>query len=114
MAVQQFSLQALQDIDMGKVMEAFNLHIARASRDCMDRPGDGKARSVTLQLAFVPVLQPDGSCDEVKTQIHISSKVPTHRTKVYSLGLRRNGSLVYNPESLDAIDQTTMFNGDDE
>ena len=113
MSIQQLSLETLRDLDMGKVMEAFNLHIARASRDCMDRPGDSKARSVTLQLALVPVLEPDGSCDQVKAQVHISSKVPTHRTKVYSLGLRRNGALVFNPDSPDDINQTTLLGDDD-
>jgi hypothetical protein len=114
MAIHQLSLKALEHLDMGKALEAFNLHVARVARDCMDRPGDSKPRTVTLKMGFTPVMQSDGNCDEVKAQIHVSSAVPTHRTKVYSFGLRRNGSLVFNEDSPDAIDQATMFEEDED
>jgi hypothetical protein len=112
MSVQQFSLRSLEDLDGGKAFAAFQLHLKRAAIDCMDRPADGKPRAVQLKIAFVPVLESDGTCNEVKAQVFATSTVPTHRTKVYSFGLRKNGVLVFNEDSLESIDQTTMFEDD--
>lgn len=109
MALQQFTLDALRDLDGGKAAEAFRLHVQRAALDCLDRPADPKPRVVTLQFSVAPVLETDGSCDRVEVQINASSKVPNHRTRVYSFGLRRNGILVFNPDSPDSVDQGTFL-----
>lgn len=107
--VMQFALDNLKELDGGKAVEALNQHIRRAALDCLDRPADGKPRTVTLTISLSPVLDPQGNCEEVQAQIHASSTVPKHRTKVYSLGLRRNGVLVFNPDSPDHIDQSTFL-----
>lgn len=114
MSVHQFTLRSLEDLDGGKAYAAFALHLKRAAVDCMDRPADGKPRKVLLEVALVPVIEPDGGCSEVKAQIYAKSTVPTHRTKVYSFGLRKNGVLAFNEDSLEAIDQTTMFDEDND
>lgn len=107
--IHQLKFEELKHLDYGKALEAFNLHVQRVARDCMDRPGDDKPRSVTFKMSFTPVMSDDGSCDEVKAQIHVSSAVPNHRTKVYSLGLRKSGVLVFAEDSPEAFDQTTLF-----
>jgi hypothetical protein len=109
MAIHQLSLDALDKLDMGKAAEAFRLHLRRAALDCLDRPGDDKPRTVVLKVALKPAMEPDGDCTEVKGQFHVASKVPDHRTKVYSFGLRKNGGLVFNEDSPESIDQSTMF-----
>jgi hypothetical protein len=114
MSLQQFTLDSLKDLDAGKAMEAFHLHVKRAAVDCLDRPADPKPRVVNLQLSIVPVVEPDGTCDRVDVQIHASSKVPNHRTRVYSFGLRRNGMLVFNPDSPESVDQGTFLPDSDE
>lgn len=114
MAVKQFDAEAMAALDDKTIAAALNVHIRRASADCVDRPGEKKARVVTLQFAIVPVLMPDGSCDKVNTQFQIKSKIPDHRSRVYSMGLRRNGMLVVNEDSLDDVDQSTFLGGDDE
>lgn len=114
MPVRQFTLDALDDLDSGKAIEAFNLHIRRAAQDCYDRPGDDKPRKVKLEVSFTPVMDDEGDCNEVKAQIYASSAVPTHRTKTYSFGLRANGVVVFNPDSPDCVDQTTLIPDDND
>jgi hypothetical protein len=114
MSVQQLTLATLEKLDMGKAAAALQEHLKRAAIDCMDRPGDGKARKVTLQFDITPIVTPDLTCDEVHIQIQAASKVPTHRTKVYSCGLRKNGMLVFNPDSPDNVNQNTLLDGDDD
>ncbi len=111
------TLASLVDLDMGKATLAFQQHLARAAADCIDRPGDTKPRKVILEISMVPVIENDGSCDEVNSQICVSSKVPRHQTKVYSFGVRKNGSLVFNPDSPDNVSQGTFTmedEGDDD
>jgi hypothetical protein len=108
----QFNLDNLKDLDGGKAAIAFESHIRRAAMDCTDRPGDNKARTVVLEVSIVPVMQPGGDCTDVDVTIKAKSTVPPHRTKPYSMGLRRNGVVVFNPDSPDAIDQKTFINED--
>lgn len=114
MSLEQFTLAKLEDLDGGKAFLAFQRHLTRAANDCLDRPNDGKPRSVTLKVALVPAPDPEGDCTEVKAQIFAESTVPKHRTKVYSFGLRKNGVLVFNNESLENVDQATLFDGEDD
>jgi hypothetical protein len=114
MSILQLSLDTLKELDDGKPMAAFNVHLGRIAQDCLDRPGEGKERSVTLKVVTKPVVESDGDCNEVKAQIFVQSSIPTHKTKVYSFGLRRNGTMVFRPDNLDSIDQATMFGGDDD
>lgn len=108
----QFNLDNLSELDGGKAALAFEQHVRRAAIDCMDRPGDNKPRKVTLEVSLTPVMQPNGDCVEVEAQIQARSTVPPHKTKAYSFGLRKNGVIVFNPDSPDAIDQQTLINED--
>lgn len=108
MAIQEFTLDALKNLDFGKVWQAFQMHLMRAAQDCADRPADDKPRKVVLEFGLAPILAQDGTCDEVAGQFNIHSKVPTHRTKLYSFGLRRNG-IVWNPDSPENVNQQTFL-----
>lgn len=110
----QLTLDSLKDLDSGKAAVAFENHLRRVASDCYDRPADATSRKVTMEIAFTPVMEPDGSCSEVKAQIHVKSSVPTHRTKVYSLGLRPNGNFVFSEHSPDNINQPTLMDDDGE
>ena len=113
MSVLALTLESIAEIDGGKVKAALDKHLKRAATDCYDRPGDNKPRKVTLEIAVVPVLADDGSCSEVKAQMHVGSAVPKHRTRVISLGLSPNGTLKFNPDSPESIDQTTFLNDEE-
>lgn len=111
--MKQFTLDNLKDLDGGKAAFAFEQHVKRAALDCMDRPGDPKPRTVTLVVSLIPVMEPGGDCTDVEAQIHAKSAVPPHKTKPYSFGLRRNGVLVFNPDSPDNVNQATLMGEDD-
>lgn len=114
MPIQQFTLKNLDELDGGKAAVAFENHVRRAALDCTDRPGDKAARKVVLEVLLVPVMEQGGDCVSVDAQIKVSSAVPKHQTKPYSFGLRRGGMLVFNPDSVDNINQTTLIDGEDE
>lgn len=113
MSIQAFSLDQLENLDLGKASAAFNSHIKRIATDCLDRPGDSAPRKVTMEIAVKPVLNDDGTCDRIKLQIQVSSKVPSHRTRVYDMGIRANGMLVFSEDSPTNFDQSTFFDGDE-
>lgn len=114
MSLHLLSLESLNDLDGGKAAEAFKLHLRRAAMDCVDRPGDPKARKVTLEVELTPDPEPDGTCDRVHFQIRASSAVPKHQTRLYSAGLRANGALVFNEDSPGNVQQSTLLpDGDD-
>lgn len=114
MPIRELTLGSLKHLDFGKADEAFKLHLKRATLDCLDRPADDKARTVTLQVELKPILEPGGDCVELNAQMQVTSKMPTHKTKVYSVGPRKNGSLVFNEDSPSNINQTTFLEGEEE
>jgi ribosomal protein L30/L7E len=112
MAIHAFTLENLESLDLGKASVAFNAHVKRVAMDCLDRPGDANPRKVSMEVVVKPVTNDDGSCERVKLQIQVTSKIPSHRTRVYDLGLRRNGQFVFSEDSPENFDQTTMFDED--
>jgi hypothetical protein len=113
MSMMLFNLETLKDLDMGKVTKAFEHELKRCVQDCLDRPADSTARTVTLALALKPV--PDGEiCDTVSGEFEIKGKVPVRRTRVYSFGVKKTGSLMFNVDSPDNVDQKTLLDGMDE
>lgn len=114
MPLHSFTLENLENLDLGKASAAFNMQIRRVAADCLDRPGDANARKVTLEVVAKPVTNDDGSCERVKLQIQVTSKIPSYRTRVYDLGLRKNGVLVFSEDSPENFDQSTMFDGDED
>lgn len=113
MSVMPLSLANMKALDDGKAAAAFDAHLQRIARDCLDRPGDATARSVTLQVAVKPIIEDDGSCDRVDAQISVKSTVPQHKTKVYNFGLHRNGQMSFSEFSPDNFDQSTIFDGEE-
>lgn len=113
MGALEFTIDSLKDLDNGKAAEALRRHLRRAAADCEDRPGDSSPRKVQLSIAMVPVMDDQGNCDQVKLRIEASSTVPKHRTRVYSMGLRRGGMLVFNPDAPDNVNQSTFLNDDE-
>jgi hypothetical protein len=111
--LQTLSLQTLNLLDMGKVAETLAVHLSRAALDCEDRPGDPTPRRVVLSMALSPQTSPEGDLEDVKGQFFVESKVPSHRTKVYSFGVRRTPgrgvALVWNEDSPTNIRQGTML-----
>jgi hypothetical protein len=97
-------------LDDGKTAIAVGKHLERAARDCYDRPTDFKPRVVILQIEVTPIENDD---QNVMVQCFASSKVPPHRSRTVEMRVHGNGQLLFNPDSLDNVDQETMF-GDNE
>ena len=110
MAMTLFNLETLKELDLGKVTKAFEHELKRCVQDCMDRPNDTASRTVTMQFTIKPVPdEMDGTCDTVSGEFEVKGKVPVRRSKRYSFGVKKTGSLMFSTESPDNVDQKTIF-----
>jgi hypothetical protein len=107
-ALVQLTLESLKDLDDGRVSAAFVHELKRAVQDCMDRPGDKHARSVSLEFKVTPIVADDGSCEGADGEFDIKSKVPTRKSKTYSFKTNKQGHLSFSSNSPDNVDQTTF------
>jgi hypothetical protein len=109
MTVRELTLAALmEELDGGRIHEAFMAELKRVALDCEDRPGDDKVRKVSLELHVEPVIAEDGQLDSLSGKFHVTSTVPKRRSKAYSFGFRKGGRLVFNDLSDDDIHQKTI------
>lgn len=111
-ALEKFQLSALAEMDGGRIDVAFGQALARVVADCEDRPGEKKARTVTLQLEVIPVLDESGVCDDVKVQMFITDGIPKRKTRVYDMAMKktsRGPQLMFRPDSLDEVEQNVDF-----
>lgn len=110
---QSFSIDALGQVDGGKVSRAIDLAIRSVTQDCCDRPGDDRARKVLVTIDLTP--QPDeyGVCESAALQFHIKTAVPARRSRVVQMATNANGALEWNPASEDNIRQRTLDEGGD-
>ena len=113
--LEQLKLETLGVVDP-KIEVLFQKHVRHVVEDCMNRPHDGTARTISVEFALTPIPNPDdGSCDEVHVAVAAKSKVPTFRTKAFPMRPTKAG-LLFNREVPENLDQPALgFNeGDDE
>jgi len=105
------TLQNLRLLDFGILEEAFKAELARCVNDCEDRPGEEKARVVSIDFKLTPLSANPSKkdCDNVALEVEISSSQPKRRSKVYTTTPRLNGTLVFNPDVPDDPDQPTLY-----
>lgn len=108
----RFGLESLGQLDMGKIIAAFDAERARVVQDCLDRPGDKKARAVTLEFLFAPVPNQLGTCEEVMMECKVTSKVPKRQTKIYTMSPNSKGDLAFHPDLPDEPDGSTLYDPD--
>ena len=80
----QLTLENLKDLDFGKIGVAFNAELAHVTKDCLDRPGDTKARKVAITFILAPTADTIGNgspADVVQVGCEISSSVPKRRSR---------------------------------
>jgi hypothetical protein len=112
MALKKLTVETLHELDFGSIGIAFQKHLARVVQDCIDRPGDKRARTVLLEMKVVPVVEIRGStidCEGAKGTFKLKSKVPDHETQELDFAVRHDGSLVFNEESPRNHRQGVMF-----
>lgn len=113
MALQKLNLNSIKRLHDGRIAIAFQRQVERVVQDCLDRPGDGTARKVTLEFHFKPIpaadsLGGDGLCDRVEGYVEIKSKVPVLRSAPCDFRANTKGELIFNTNSTANFDQRTI------
>lgn len=111
MPLEPFKCESLASIDSGRIGVAIDQAVARAHRDCADRPGVEKPRVVTLQIVLIPVAQDgQGDLDSVNVEFRVRESIPLRSSKRYNM--RSDGrELRYNELSPEDHAQTTIEPG---
>lgn len=112
MALQLLKLETLSELAHGKVGVAFDREIKRMVRDCIDRPSDDRARTITLTMTLTPTAVVDGqsvTCEGAKAIAKVKSKVPDYETQEIDLGVRENGGAVFSPTCPENHMQQELF-----
>lgn len=112
MPFEELSLEKLKDFDLGKINVAFQKALRAAAQDCIERPGETKARSVNLEFAMAPVVEVEGHCDNVRAEFRITTSLPKQVSRRYEFRVDKRGNLSYSADSPDSVDQMTLdFDG---
>ena len=104
----KLSLATLKDFDFGKAAEHYQEALGIAVRDCVDRPGESKARTVTLTTSIVPLMQQEGDVVEAAVDFKIASSVPAWKTATRPVAVTRQGDLAFNDMAPDNPSQRTL------
>lgn len=99
--LEKLDLAALAKIDGGRLAIAFEQALQRVAKDCDDRPGESKERTVTIQILVTPLQDEDGMCEDCDVKVTIADAIPKRKSKSYNCSLRKGGLLMYHEESLD-------------
>lgn len=102
------SLESLKDIDQGKIAVALEHELSKIGRDLNDRPGDKSIRTLSMQVAFVPVMDDSGVCYQANVEFTVQSKLPPKRSRPYQMEVRPSGAMLFNPETPEDVNQTTI------
>lgn len=117
MALVQLTLETVKQLDYGTAYEAFQTALERAVRDCIDRPGDDRARKVIFQFTLKPNSEVHGntiSCEGAKGTFQIRCKLPDWETGTVDFGVKKNGIIYFSEESPEDHRQQTIFDGSEE
>jgi len=104
-------------LDRGLPAAALDRAIRQAVRDCLDRPGDKRARKVTLQLTIAPICQTDENvltCEGATGAAQIRVKLPDYESQALDFGVRQGGQLVFSEYSPKNHRQGSLFEPGDQ
>jgi hypothetical protein len=101
------SLENLERLDFGIARETFDQQIKRIALDCLDRPESTDPRKVIMEVIVRPIKE-QKTCEHVDVQIKVKSSIPEYHTKVYDMKMRANGLIIFNEDSPDNPDQSTI------
>lgn len=117
MGLKRFDLTTIDTLDGGITPAMFADACRRAVKDCIERPGDKRARKVILQLTIVPVAVVTGNtidCDGAKGTFQCKAKIPDFETREVDFGVQNSGDLIFNPDSPRDHKQMTLLEDGDE
>jgi hypothetical protein len=108
----RLTLGSMQELDGGKAEETFLDAVRVAVKDCLNRPGDKRARKIVLQLTLKPVARMEGTtidCDGAQGTFQCKTLLPHYETREVNFGVQQSGDLIFNPDSPADHRQTTLL-----
>lgn len=106
MALEQFSLATLAEMDGGRIRAAFEQALKRLEADCKDRPGVKRSRQLQLIVDMEPVAD-DGELDSVNVTFRIKESIPKRESKPYNMQAVPGG-LLFNDASPEDVRQMSL------
>jgi len=97
----ELTLSTIAEMDGGRIGEAIKQSLHAIAQDMDDRPGDIRPRKITLDISAIPVIGEDGFIEGAKLQMQVNTKTPTRKSKVYDVGVRKGGMIVFQDMALD-------------
>jgi len=116
MGLKRLTLETIKDLDSGIAMETFSIAVQRAVKDCLDRPGDKRARKVMLSLNITPkavVTNNTIDCEGARGIFQCKVKIPDWETREVDFGVQQDGNLIFNPDSPTDHRQMTLIDDPD-
>lgn len=107
----ELKLGSLEELDDGRVAKAFLHHLKRLVQDCNDRPKEKGSRTLKMNVKLTPIVSDDGGTLETEgaeAEFSITSDIPKHKSKTYSLKTNRKGQAAYSSNSPTNADQLTF------
>lgn len=104
-------------LDRGRVGKAIEQFVKQATEDCMDRPGDDRARKILLEIEVKPVSEIHGesiSCEGAKGVAKVRLKLPDRESATLDFGVRKGVGLVFSENSPSDHRQATLFDEESE
>lgn len=103
----ELDLNTLHQLQDGAIFEQVQKLIKQAVADCENRPGEERARKVTLQLELKPVTEYEEIDDThtrkvlsgLKLSLQMDVKCPTRKTIEFDCGVGEGHALLFNPDS---------------
>lgn len=105
--LESLRLDTLAGLDP-RVEQLFQKHLTIIKADCTHRPNDLTPRKLTIELAFKPIPDDDGTLDEVEIEVAAQSKCPVYKTKPFRLKPTRDG-LMFNADIPSELDQPSLM-----
>ena len=81
----------LANLDRGRAAAALNAALQQAVKDCINRPGDDRARKVTMVLEIKPVsetINNEISCEGAQGKYGVRLRVPDWESNTLDFGVR--------------------------
>lgn len=110
MALMQFRVENLKDVDGGRLAAVVNMAMKRLLEDCADRPRESAARKLTLELTFVPGYSDPNTHDleTVYVGYGLKESFPAKKSGFINCSLRKDHTLVFNDLAPDNAAQRTF------
>jgi hypothetical protein len=102
------TLRSLADVGDGDLEKDFEATLAALVKDCLSRPSIKKVRELKVQIQVTPVLNQDGTCDDVEVDVQVGSKAPAKIVPTIRARATVHGGLKWSPSSPDNPDQKTI------